>query len=1011
MKNTKLSLPKPHSKTFGRSLPGLIAVTVAASALQAQVPEPLVHYLFDEDSGNVVTDVSGNGFHGEMINFVSDEGSQWIEGKDGGALRFSGGGVVIENLPELTSTTWGAWVRLDEPLRHASIMSATFPGANIGHSLGFHGGITASLSPRVIWNHGVSSTVFNVGNVVSGEWNHLAVTFDEASGELIYYRNGEEVQVRTGTMEPFTEMRLGQRASTEGGNPFNGALDQVVVYDRALSPEEVAQLAQHNVASAGLVALYEMDDGDGLVAADSSGNGHHGTLVEFHRHRVDGVIGGGLDFEGAGYVRVSDLPEITSTTWATWVRLAPKLAEPAFATDTAHNHFGAMISATFPGAVAGHVLRFGDESQKTTPRPLWNHGVDSTSLTSPDALIPGEWYHLALTVDADAEELRFYIDGVLKLVEPATTSPFTTLNIGREEARAHFYFDGSLDDVRIYDVALSEQDVAVLALRDVEGPPVIIVHPESVAVIEGETASFHVEADGAAPFSYRWYRDGTFVGETETGTLSFPSVAAEDEGEYTVEVINDFGTDVSDPAILTVKVFRDEPIGLVVEYDFNHTSGLTVADRSGNGFDGELIGFADGSSHWIPGVSGNALRIQSPGYVNIPDLPLFTSTTWATWVRADSQQNHQSVISAAFSGSAAGHVLGVRNGSLAPLQPRVLWNHNVTATALVGPAIVTVGEWNHLAMTLDADTNELKLYWNGSVIDSASSVATSPFFRMNIGRRVSDQGFFMDGAVDNLRIYDIVLTEEEVLALAAAPPPPPVDIRIVSVELNQEGGLDLLIDTPSPEGEHRIEHKLALEDSDWGDVTGVDFSPQGGFLLASFALPDPDAGRSFFRVVFEGEVALFFEDFESGAAGWTTGGTGNNWELGTPQNGPGEAFSGDNVYATSLTGNTNPGMKAWLRSPPIDLTGVDAATLEFYEWLRIDPNPAFHKTIVRTLDASTLTVLEELDVKAGAVLNWSSRTLPLGEASLGKEIVIEFFMDTDTFEMREGWYIDDVRIY
>jgi hypothetical protein len=52
-----------------------------------------------------------------------------------------------------------------------------------------------------------------------------------------------------------------------------------------------------NMAQADLIGLWKFDEGSGLIANDSSGNGHHGTLVGDPTW-TGGKIGGGLDFDG-----------------------------------------------------------------------------------------------------------------------------------------------------------------------------------------------------------------------------------------------------------------------------------------------------------------------------------------------------------------------------------------------------------------------------------------------------------------------------------------------------------------------------------------------------------------------------------------------------------------------------------------------------------------------------------------------------------------------------------------
>jgi hypothetical protein len=182
----------------------------------------------------------------------------------------------------------------------------------------------------------------------------------------------------------------------------------------------------------------------------------------------------------------------------------------------------------------------------------------------------------------------------------------------------------------------------------------------------------------------------------------------------------------------------------------------------------------------------------------------------------------------------------------------------------------------------------------------------------------------------------------------------------------------------------------------------------GGLTQALFTKPSPDG--AFFRVVALPKPAIFKENFETGAPGWVHGGNGDSWEVGRPVNGPGAAFEGTNVYATSLTGNIQPFSDCYLRSPTINLTGVPRATLKLQEWRNVDPDPTFHGTIVNVLDAGTLAVITRLSLQAGATAGWQPLTLPLPAPALGKNVILEFRLYCDNFNLLEGWYIDDVKL-
>ena len=99
---------------------------------------------------------------------------------------------------------------------------------------------------------------------------------------------------------------------------------------------------------------------------------------------------------------------------------------------------------------------------------------------------------------------------------------------------------------------------------------------------------------------------------------------------------------------------------------------------------------------------------------------------------------------------------------------------------------------------------------------------------------------------------------------------------------------------------------------------------------------------------------MFSDDFESGAEGWTHGGSQDEWELQEPQPPVRAASSGSNVYGTDLDSNFEANTDAWLPSPVIDLTDVLIANLTFVEFHQVDTEIDFHNVNVSVLDANSV---------------------------------------------------------
>ena len=190
--------------------------------------------------------------------------------------------------------------------------------------------------------------------------------------------------------------------------------------------------------------------------------------------------------------------------------------------------------------------------------------------------------------------------------------------------------------------------------------------------------------------------------------------------------------------------------------------------------------------------------------------------------------------------------------------------------------------------------------------------------------------------------------------------------------------------------------------------------------LTTFADPAPVANNAFYQVANVPPAPIFEEDFETGAAGWTTqdlGKSGTEWELGKPTNGPGEAHSPTRTYGTGLAKDYDDYTDVYLVSPVIDLTGLDNARLEF--WSYRDCEPAFEGELT---DACQVWILDEdgeylndvpIWIRGGEAKQWRLEKGKIPAEALGQKIRLEFSFSSDGGQdngPQAGWFIDDVAI-
>ncbi len=209
-----------------------------------------------------------------------------------------------------------------------------------------------------------------------------------------------------------------------------------------------------------LVAHWQFDETEGLVAADSSGYGNDGQLVGMSGSEwTDGTSGGALDFAGAigspqyvdcgtgismqlsGSVTISAWAKINAGTDGVYMGIGGKLKTAPYKGFSLVRH-------------SSHVYRmWADDGNGTLV------ATNSDTATYTDT----EWHHVVGVIDAGTTSL--YVDGVKQSSSETVslTDSGEFAHIGRQYAGLDDrYFNGTVDDVRIYYRALSEQEISGL---------------------------------------------------------------------------------------------------------------------------------------------------------------------------------------------------------------------------------------------------------------------------------------------------------------------------------------------------------------------------------------------------------------------------------------------------------------------------------------------------------------------------------------------------------------------
>jgi hypothetical protein len=209
-------------------------------------------------------------------------------------------------------------------------------------------------------------------------------------------------------------------------------------------------------AVSGLVAAFSFDAGSGSSLADLSGNGNNGT-INGASWTTTGKYGGALSFNGASsYVDLGNpagLRLTGSMTWSAWV----------YATGTPADDGQIVAKSGGSGSRGWQLKTSPDTGPHTFGVAVSGDGNSNAQRYSTTVRTLNTWYHVAGVYNAAARTLDIYINGsldngVLTGTIPASQNdPNENVTIGKRNGG--LYFQGTIDELRIYNRALTATEI------------------------------------------------------------------------------------------------------------------------------------------------------------------------------------------------------------------------------------------------------------------------------------------------------------------------------------------------------------------------------------------------------------------------------------------------------------------------------------------------------------------------------------------------------------------------
>ena len=417
-------------------------------------------------SGTIVDHIGGNTGTTSQIS----TSTFYTAGKVGQGLEFTATSMV--NLPTVISLShtanWSISVWAKTTNAGTLYIMTHQSGNPVTNAIRVVSGKINYYHYNGAWNSESGSATVNDGN-----W-HLLTWVNNGDSTLDMYVDGvlDADNVASNNSGPLN--RIGN--SWAGDSGFVGTLDEFRIYNRSLSASEVKQLynmgagkmnaSQNNRATSGLIGLWSFNGPDisNGVALDRSGQGNNGYLTNIATSTFydAGKVGQAFNFDGTDdYVNIGNVSALNfertdSFSVGVWVKTADTTTGREILGNGAYSQSGWSVIN-----IDTNQVRFA-LANSATNRVV----IDANP---PASYYTGSWTHIVFTYDGTslASGVKSYMNGALvtqDTVTDALSSSIQTANSFRIGYGYHTsnVFNGSLDEVRIYNRVLTAAEVKQL---------------------------------------------------------------------------------------------------------------------------------------------------------------------------------------------------------------------------------------------------------------------------------------------------------------------------------------------------------------------------------------------------------------------------------------------------------------------------------------------------------------------------------------------------------------------
>lgn len=543
--------------------------------VQASLPDGVIAWWkFDETSGTIARD---NVEESDGV-YQNTGDTLWVDGVVNGAIDFEKGcdsahiEVAHNDIVDFDSTenfTISALVNI-ETADHSSDINIVFKGATGVTDEGGEGKWYTmafkqnELRLAVDDNITKSQLGVDVSSILpSGYWVHVAGVRDLAKDSLYLYMNGKEIgrlyDATTNNIASSLPLIIGN--NVDHNNQFKGKIDELQMYNKALSAEEIADLYASydiNPLPEGATAYWKMDDGAGTGVTDEykTSNGELYNAVE--ETWTDGYMGKALDFTQSSSTDTSVFVDISNTDAVDFDSTESFSISLLVKADKSYGSEQTIISKGMVGISNGgwYHLSYKNGAVRFM---IW----DSDKLSSPEGVMPSsfpdnDWVHIVCVRNVETDSLYVYLNGDLLDGEVDETvmdiANDGNLYIGAAPNWGN-QLQGSVDELSIYNRVLTADEIASLSLY-YGFEKLVISSNKNLADLQVDGTTI----DGFSPTQM------SYDMQLPAGTTTVPTVTATPEDANASASV----TDASGiPGTITITVTAED--GTSLNYTINFT--------------------------------------------------------------------------------------------------------------------------------------------------------------------------------------------------------------------------------------------------------------------------------------------------------------------------------------------------------------------------------------------------------------------------------------------------------